>query len=492
MRSLPLLPSNFATWLLAAFVLVLLPLAAALGLAIVQLNNFTTESSAANARALEHGAQARAASEALVGVERALRQAQVLGGSALREAYRGQRDRLLGALTGLSTHAAPDSTLLEEARAAEQRVSNAMDDGRPLLALVEFDTLQERAMALIEAAARQRAADQAQLAARPERVTRTLLILAGTALPLAIVLALLFAWRLGRPVRVLGDAMRRLGEGDLDTPVLVRGPQDIARLGDRLEWLRARLATLEQTRSRFLRSMSHDLKTPIAAIAEGAASLDEQLYGPLTASQRSVVGVIRHNTERLLARIEALLRGDRPLPDASGGLPQAQPAAVARVDLAQVVRAVLHDHDLALRHRRLQLRESIQSPAPVVGDADGLRVVVDNLVSNAIKFSPPGGAIDVRLQCVSTAAEQDVLVTVIDEGPGVAPGEEERIFDPAVRGSAALASGAPGSGHGLAIARDIAQAHGGRLRVQDPGRKGGAQFVLSLPRLVEVDEHALA
>jgi signal transduction histidine kinase len=153
---------------------------------------------------------------------------------------------------------------------------------------------------------------------------------------------------------------------------------------------------------------------------------------------------------------------------------------------------VLHDHDLALRHRRLQLRESIQSPAPVVGDADGLRVVVDNLVSNAIKFSPPGGAIDVRLQCVSTAAEQDVLVTVIDEGPGVAPGEEERIFDPAVRGSAALASGAPGSGHGLAIARDIAQAHGGRLRVQDAGRKGGAQFVLSLPRLVEVDEHALA
>jgi two-component system sensor histidine kinase GlrK len=492
MRSLPLLPRNFATWLLAAFVLVLLPLAAALGLAVIQLNNFTIESSVANARALEHGAQARAASEALVGVERALRQAQVLGGPALRDAYRGQRDRLLAALTGLSAHASPDSTLLEDARAAEQRVADAMDEGRPLLALVEFDTLQDRAAALIDAAARQRAEDEARLAARPERVTRTLLALAGAALPLAIVLALLFAWALGRPVRKLGDAMRRLGEGDLETPVVVRGPQDIARLGDRLEWLRARLSTLEQTRSRFLRSMSHDLKTPIAAIAEGAASLDEQLYGPLTASQRSVVGVIRHNTERLLARIESLLRGDRALPDATGSIPQAQPAAVARVDLAQVLRAVLQDHELALRHRRLQLRESIDGPAPVVGDADGLRVVIDNLVSNAIKFSPPGGAIDVRLQCDATAAEQDVQVIVTDEGPGVAPGEEERIFDPAVRGSAALASGAPGSGHGLAIARDIAQAHGGRLRVQEPGRKGGAQFELRLPRLLEVDEHAVA
>jgi two-component system sensor histidine kinase GlrK len=489
MRLLPLLPRNFATWLLAAFVLVLLPLALALGLAVIQLNAFTAESSAANARALAHGEQARAAREALLGVERALRQAQVLGGPALRDAYRGQRERLLGALTGLSAYAPPDDRLLDDARAAERRVAAALDEGRTLAALAEFDGLQDRALALIETAARQRAADQAQLAARPERVTRTLLVLAGAALPLAIVLALLFAWALGQPVRKLGSAMRRLGEGDLDTPVVVRGPADIARLGDRLEWLRARLAMLEQTRSRFLRSMSHDLKTPIASIAEGAASLDEELYGPLTPSQRSVVGVIRHNTERLLARIEALLRGDRPLPPDTEGQPaQPQPAAVARVDLAQVLRAVLHDHELALRHRRLQLRESIAAPAWVVGDADGLRVVIDNLVSNAIKFSPQGGIIDVRLD----ALVRDVRVTVGDEGPGIAPGEEERIFDPAVRGSAALASGVPGSGHGLAIARDIAQAHGGRLRVQEPDRKGGAQFAFELPRLAEVEEHALA
>jgi two-component system sensor histidine kinase GlrK len=488
MRSLLPLPRNFAAWLLAAFALVLLPLAVALGLAVIQLNAFTAESSASNARALAHGEQTRAAREALVGVERALRQAQVLGGPALRDAYRAQRERLLGALTGLSAYSPPDDRLLTDARAAEARVAAALDDGRTLAALAQFDDLQDRALALIETAARQRAADQAQLAARPEGVTRTLLILAGTALPLALGLALLFAWLLGNPVRTLGQAMRRLGEGDLETPVVVRGPADIVRLGDRLEWLRARLAMLEQTRSRFLRSMSHDLKTPIASIAEGAASLDEQLYGPLTPSQRSVVEVIRRNTDRLLARIESLLRGDRPLPPDTGPLAQPHPDAVARVDLAQVLRAVLHDHDLTLRHRRLQLREAIAAPAWVAGDADGLRVVIDNLVSNAIKFSPPGGAIDVRLETM----QQDVKVTVSDEGPGVAPGEEERIFDPAVRGSAAVASGAPGSGHGLAIARDIAQSHGGRLRVQDPGRKGGAQFALQLPRLEEVEEHALA
>lgn len=488
MRPLPLVPNNFATWLVTAFVIVLLPLAVALGLAVIQLNNFTADSSAANARALEHGAQARAASEALVGVERALRQAQVLGGAALRDAFRGQRDRLLGALTALSQYAAPDNDLLERVRGAAEHVSQSMDDGRPLQALVEFDDLQARALALIEVAAQQRADDEARLAARPARVTVTLMVLAGAALPLAIGLALLSAWALGRPVGQLGEAMRRLGEGDLDTPVAVRGPADIVRLGERLEWLRLRLATLEQTRTRFLRSMSHDLKTPIAAIAEGAASLDEQLYGPLTAPQRSVVGVIRHNTERLLARIESLLRGDRPtLPPGGDGLPALQPAAVARVDLAQVVRGVMQDHALSLQHRRLAWRETIDGPAPVAGDADGLRVVVDNLVSNAIKFSPAGGTIEIQLQ----AAERDVQVSVTDEGPGVAPGEEERIFDPAVRGSAALKSGAPGSGHGLAIAREIAQAHGGQLRVQPGGgRRSGAQFMLSLPRLFEVDDRA--
>jgi hypothetical protein len=80
---------------------------------------------------LEHGAQARAASEALIGVERALRQAQVLGSPALRDAFRGQRDRLLESLSGLSTHAPADNDLLAQARDAALRVSRAMDEGRP-------------------------------------------------------------------------------------------------------------------------------------------------------------------------------------------------------------------------------------------------------------------------------------------------------------------------------------------------------------------------
>jgi two-component system sensor histidine kinase GlrK len=480
-------PSNFAAAVLAAFVLVLAPLAVALGLAVVQLQDLAATSSTASVRAQQMGAQTRAAREALVGVERALRQAQVLGVPALRDAYQAQRLRLLDATRSLATGLADAPELLGSVFAADERVRASFADNQPANALAGFDQLQRAVEGTVQAVTRQLAEEQEQLATRPQVVSRRLLSLAALAVPVAIALALLFAWYLGRPVRELGLSMRRLGEGDLDTRVVVRGPADIVRLGHRLEWLRQRLAMLEQTRARFLRSMSHDLKTPIASIAEGAASLDEELYGPLTPPQRSVVGVIRHNTERLLARIESLLRSDRPRPQSMEGdaAPAGNVEAVGRIDLANVVRNVLDDHKLALAHRRLAL-EVGSAQAAVVGDADGLRVVVDNLVSNAIKFSPPGGRIELRME----VDQDDVHLNIIDSGPGVAPGEEERIFDPAVRGSAALSSGAPGSGHGLAIARDIAVAHGGRLRVVDAGRKGGGKFVLSLPRLPEVEDAA--
>ena len=475
---LPLLPSNFAAVVLGAFALVLAPLALALVLAVLQLQDLAAAGRDSSVRAQEHGAQARAANEALVGVERALRQAQVLGVPALREAYQGQRVQLLEAMRSLGTGLDEAPALLGAVFAADERVRRPFAEGQPAHALAAFDELQRAVQVAAAAADRQLAAEQARLASGPQQAARRLLGLAALAVPLAVGLALLFSWYLGRPVRELGQSMRRLGDGDLATRVVVRGPADLVRLGLRLEWLRQRLARLEQTRARFLRSMSHDLKTPIASIAEGAASLEEELYGPLTPPQRSVVDVIRHNTQRLLARIEGLLASDRPHPAAA-----AQAESVGRVDLAAVVRNVLEDHALALAHRRLVLAVDA-APASVAGDAEGLRVVIDNLVSNAIKFSPPGG----RLQLRMDVQPEEVHLSVIDSGPGIAPGEEERIFDPAVRGTAAQSSGAPGSGHGLAIARDLAQAHGGRLRVVEAGRGGGAHFELSLPRLPEADD----
>jgi two-component system sensor histidine kinase GlrK len=292
---------------------------------------------------------------------------------------------------------------------------------------------------------------------------------------LAVLLALAFAWRLGRPIRQLGEAMRQLGEGDLDTPVSLRGSADIVRLADRLEWLRARLLRLEKARSLFLRSMSHDLKTPLAAIAEGASSLDEQLYGDLTRTQRSVVALSRHNAEKLRARIDALLCGGDP----AAGTPQSVSigAPPAPVDLGALLRTVVDEHRLALARRRLRVDIADRGCA-ALGDAVALRVAIDNLVSNAVKFSFTGGRVELALQ----ARGERAVLRVCNDGPGLVPGEETRVFTPGLRGSAAAVFGAPGSGRGLAIAREIAQSRGGRLWAQ-PSRGGRACFVFELPLL---------
>lgn len=476
MRTLPLLPRSFITALLSAFAIVLLPLAVALALAVLQMQNLAERSQLDSLRSAHFGTHSAAIQESLLAIERNLRQAQVLGAAALGEAYGAQRERLLSAVGRLSFDTEGGPQLEQATRNAETQVAQALGTGQPEAALAAFQALALAVSNTVDAAQRARAAEQRLLARMPQQASGMLLWLAAAAVPLAFALALLFAWRLGRPVRQLGQAMQRLGEGDLATPVALRGPADIVQLADRLEWLRTRLVSLESARSRFLRSISHDLKTPIAVIAEGAASLDEQLYGTLNRAQRSVVALIRHNTEKLRARIDSLLRGDRRAGDAQLAPPAGSPS---RVDLVALLRAVLEDHQFASARRRLRIDAVHVEPATAIGDGDALRVAIDNLLSNAVKYSSAGGRVEISLR---TRGDQ-VILRVSDEGPGLAPGEAARIFAPGVRGAAAQACDVPGSGQGLTIARDIAQRHGGRVWAEANKGRRGACFVLELPQV---------
>jgi two-component system sensor histidine kinase GlrK len=468
MRILPWFPRSYATALIGAFSLAIAPLAIALGHATLQIYNLADRSEAWVERAAELGTEVRAMREALVEIERTTRQAEVLGTTALIETLTRQTGRF-------DASAARIAHLVGSARAGElqagaarsvQALAGEFRRGQAVAALAMLPDLEAAASALDAHIQDALTNERAALAARPSEVSTELAWIAGLALPLTLTLVALFAWRLGAPVRHLGAAMRRLGDGDLSTPVAVRGPREIARLGEGLEWLRARLATLESARERFLRGVSHDLKTPIAAIAEGGALLDDELYGALTPKQRAVVDLIAQNAARLLERIENLLR-------AASIAPSTSPLA-ARVNLADVARAVLEEHRLTLEHRGLRIDARLVA-AEVSGDAERLRIAIDNLLSNAIKVSPAGARIHLVLAIDGGQAQLEVL----DQGPGLAPGEEEEIFRLATRGSAARTLGTRGSGQGLAIAREFAEAHGGRLFAAPAER--GARFVLLLP-----------
>jgi two-component system sensor histidine kinase GlrK len=334
-------------------------------------------------------------------------------------------------------------------------------------AVESFLVLSERAQALVaranalidrEVEAMRETADRAQ------RITLWQLL---ALVPVVVFLVIGFSILITRPIRQLDAAIRQLGGGQLRLPVAVNGPQDLEQLGERLEWMRRELIDVEQQKNRFLRQVSHELKTPLTALREGAELLSEEAVGKLTPEQREIAEILRHNSVELQKLIEDLL---------SFGASQFRKVTVdlGPVDVREVIGRVAADQRLAIRARGLTL-DIAAADVMIPADSEKLRVVLDNLVSNAVKFSPPGGVIGVSARYDGDALELDVT----DEGPGIAPAERARIFDPFYQGGQAGAGPVRGTGIGLSVVKEYVFAHGGSVEVLDSAR--GAHLRIRLP-----------
>ena len=286
------------------------------------------------------------------------------------------------------------------------------------------------------------------------------------AIPVALGIALWFRAVISSQLKQFDRAIRSIGHAEYSDGITVSGPQDLAHLGRRLDWLRRRLAELEEQKTRFLRHVSHDLKTPLTSIREGAQLLAEGVPGPLNEQQKTIIGIIDQNSRRLQQLIEELI--DYQQAGFAAGSIDPHPVALDVV-CTQVLRA----HRLVAAARAIRFERKL-APLLVEGDADKLRVVVDNLVTNAIKFSPRDGVIQIGL------AKHDgrAVIEVVDQGPGVAAAERERIFEPFFRGTRSRRGTVKGSGLGLAIAKEYVLAHRGKIEVVEGG---GGHFRVSLP-----------
>ena len=198
-----------------------------------------------------------------------------------------------------------------------------------------------------------------RLRASAETVQRQLILLVmfGTAVALAI--ALILSRYIARPIAELDGSIRQLGDADFSRPIKVSGPEDLQTLGERLDWLRRRLGELEAEKNRFLRHLSHELKTPLTALREGAELLNDQVGGPLAPPQRQVVTIMRDNSVKLQRLIEELLDYQRALHAAAS----LEPRPVA---LDALVREVARSHELAMRAKAQAL-----VPGPRQGDGGG-------------------------------------------------------------------------------------------------------------------------
>jgi len=468
-------PKSFLKLILVGFLLVALPLFLALAYSALSIDRLANQSRQAvyQAERIAHGS--RILVDQVAAMERSIRLSLILGDATLLEGYYQAHDRFTATSASLATLPLKDDqrALLDKLQATESAIFMKIGDARNSPAgltasTVDFTSLLDSARSFLNKgdAPIEHEVDAMQaMAAR----ARTIVIWQLLALvPVAILLASGFSLLINRPIRQIDEAIRIMGQGELSQSIIVEGPQDLTRLGERLDWMRRRLLDLEAQKTRFLQHVSHELKTPLTSIREGADLLAAGVTGSLNAKQMQVARILLGNSVELQKRIEDLLNYSAIQ---SGSTVTAR----QRADLQQILDAVLHDQTLAIMNKSLQIDLNCPS-LPLECDEQKIRIAVDNLLSNAVKHSPNGG----KIRILAQKTQNDIVMDIIDSGPGVAPDDRDRIFDPFYQGRKPSHSPTSGTGLGLSIAREYVKAQGGTLALMD-GEAGGAHFRIILP-----------
>jgi signal transduction histidine kinase len=292
-------------------------------------------------------------------------------------------------------------------------------------------------------------------------------LLAGAlAAGIALVVARWLARGMTQPLRDMAAAAHRMETGDYSTRVHTRSRDEVGQLATAFNRMSAELENLEQSRRDLVANVSHELKTPIAAIR---AHLENLLDGVEQPEPRTME-VMLSQTERLGRLIEQLLELSRL---ESGELPLQREEML----LAPLVTQVLSEIEMARSDRGVAVESELPNDLPSVNaDRERVHQVLFNLVDNAVRFTPAGGAVTVSAHRHNGSVE----VKVADTGVGIQPEHLPRLFERFYRADPARSRGDGGTGIGLAIARSVVEAHGGHIRAESElGR--GSVFTFDLP-----------
>jgi two-component system OmpR family sensor kinase len=336
------------------------------------------------------------------------------------------------------------------------------------------------ALVLIAFAAAVWAIDAAEEAAEPPEVraleppdqfNQRLLIALGTALPIAIAIAMIGARVVSRRgLQPLDDVVAiagRVSTESLDARVPERADaaDEIRPLTAALNGMLARLERSVAGMRRFTADASHELRTPLAALK---AELELALTRPRSPDE------LRATVERSLEQLDRLSRLVEGLLQLARSDAGALPIAPKPIDLVALARAAVEPYEAVLASRHIAL--TLEAPAPVAALADPLWTgrAIANLVDNACRLTPDGGTLRITLRGHANRAQLEIA----DSGPGIPAADRERIFERFHRGADARAT-TDGAGLGLPLAREIARAQSGDLRALDSDR--GARFLLELP-----------
>ncbi|HEV3179422.1 MAG TPA: HAMP domain-containing sensor histidine kinase [Steroidobacteraceae bacterium] len=469
-------PKSLSGLMLLGLALIAVPLLVAILTAVLQIRDLAETGQ----KIVLQGVTGARASQALFGqiasLERTARLHEVLNDPKLLDLYRTQDERLSGTREQLQrlTTSPARQTLQELGQLQESIRATVMSTPAGTGAALASDLSERFAQlsALVERVAQQSNAQvDAEVAALEERTLdarRRLLWQAALLLPLAVIAVFVLTVGVGRPLRQLDRGISELGEGTFTNPIAVGGPHDLERLGRQLEWLRQRLLELAHERNRFLRHMSHELKTPLANIREGTELLMDGAVGELDSNQREVAAILRENGIKLQRMIENLLSFSA-WQTSSVGL------EATEFRLRPLVKQVLENQQLTLLSQRVRLDVRVDD-LTLVADRGKIRLILENLVSNAVKYSPKGGTIYLQAR----AAGPHLVLDVADSGPGIPVEDRAHVFEAFYTGRAARSTAVKGTGIGLSVVLEFVAAHGGTVQIID-GEYPGAHFRITMP-----------
>jgi signal transduction histidine kinase len=288
----------------------------------------------------------------------------------------------------------------------------------------------------------------------------------AAAAAIALAMARWLARGMTRPLRDMARAAQRMEIGDYSQRVHTDSRDEVGQLAAAFNNMSAELESLERLRRELVANVSHELKTPISAVRAHLENLLDGVERP----DPETLQVMLSQTERLGRLIDQLLDLSRI---ESGELRLNR----APIPLHPLVREVLSEIEMARADRGVRVADAVPDDLPpVLVDPERVHQVLFNLLDNAVRYTPAGGEVTVAAHRANGGCE----IAVSDTGPGIAPEHLPRLFERFYRADAARSRGDGGTGIGLAIARSVVEAHGGRIRAES--RLGqGSVFTFDLP-----------
>ncbi len=312
---------------------------------------------------------------------------------------------------------------------------------------------------------------------RDAQDTRDVMIQSLVIIPISLCIAILFIFLITTPLKLLTHSILRLQKGKFDQKIQSTGSPEIQEIAQALENMRTRLHALELQKSSFIRHISHELKTPLAAIREGTELLYDNSVGQLNPEQQEISHIIKDSVFRLQQHIEDLLDFNIVLDSTS-----LQDSEKILID--DVINQVIFEQKLNIQRNNIEL-EITPNNIQLMSNRKQVAVIIDNLLSNAIKYSPDNGIIVIT----TTLIEDQLQLTVSDEGIGISDENHHKIFDAFYQGPPPENSALKGSGLGLTIVKELTLRLSGHVELHSNNQQQrGTKITITLPRASELKE----